>query len=135
MSNWLAEQLILKLANNKIQIVGAEVLVLGFTFKENCPDLRNTKIYDFIKRLNTFGIKTVVVDPCVDPLDASELFGISVLSTIPSNTAYDAVVSLVAHHQFLNFSSDDWARLVKSPSGILFDYVYPRVLNQSGFNQ
>jgi len=120
MASWVAELLVLALAQRRESIVGNNVLVLGLTFKENCPDLRNTKVIELIRSLERYGMSVQVVDPLVDQQEASREFDVSVLPTIPFDVRYGAVVAAVAHRQFVNLSSDKWQQLLK-PAGVLLD--------------
>jgi UDP-N-acetyl-D-galactosamine dehydrogenase len=120
MVNWVVEQLILAMASRSIVIAGAKVLILGLTFKENCPDIRNTKVVDLIQLMSTYGIIPVVVDPWVNPNEAEREYGLSVHLSIPEKVRFSAVVVAVAHHQFTNLDEEDWQRLVES-DGVLLD--------------
>ena len=84
------------------EVVGAHVLVLGLAFKENCPDLRNTKVVDLIQGLESYGSVVEVVDPWIDPSEALRQYGLKVASEIPVKGEYGAVVVAVGHQQFLS---------------------------------
>ncbi len=129
MGRWLVEQLVLEMARRGMVIAGAEVLVLGLTFKENCPDLRNTRVVDVIDGLQRYGMEPLVVDPWVDPEEAQREYAITVLSEIPEAQRHSAVVAAVAHHQFQALSAHQWRALL-TPSGVLADLkgIVPREL-------
>ncbi|MBM5802329.1 MAG: nucleotide sugar dehydrogenase, partial [Cyanobacteria bacterium K_DeepCast_35m_m2_023] len=129
MGRWLAEQLLLGLAQRRLSVVGARVLVLGLTFKENCPDLRNTKVVDLIKGLERYGMDVDVVDPWVDPAEAQREYDLTVSSYIPLAGEYVAVVAAVAHQEFVAINSEQWRQL-SIPSGVLLDLkgIIPREL-------
>jgi len=129
MGCWVVEQQVLEMARRGFVIAGARVLVLGFTFKENCPDLRNTRVVDVIEALQLYGMEPLVVDPWVDPEEAQREYGLSVLSEIPEAQSYDAVVVAVAHRQFCALSVDQW-RLLLARSAVLVDLkgILPREL-------
>jgi len=129
MGRWLAEQLLLGLAQRRLSVVGARVLVLGLTFKENCPDLRNTKVVDLIKGLERYGMDVDVVDPWVDPAEAQREYDLTVSSYIPLAGEYVAVVAAVAHKEFVAINSEQWRQL-SIPSGVLLDLkgIIPREL-------
>lgn len=129
MGRWLVEQLVLELARSGAVIAGARVLVLGLTFKENCPDLRNTRVIDLIDSLKLYGIQPEVVDPWVDPEKARQEYSLVVGKDIPSKRRWSAVVVTVAHHQFSNMSTAEWTQLLE-PSGLLVDLkgIVPREL-------
>lgn len=130
MGRWLAEQLVLTMAKRSQRIVGARVLVLGLTFKENCPDLRNTKVIDFIKALQQYNIVPTVVDPWVDLASAKSEYNIDVYSEIPDNSVFDAVAFMVSHRQFSEIKTAMWEQIL-AKDGIVFDIKgnAPRDLN------
>ena len=129
MGRWVVEQLVLEMALQGMVIAGARVLVLGLTFKENCPDLRNTRVVDLLEALQRYGMEPLVVDPWVDPEEAQQDCGIAVLREIPDGQRCDAVVAAVAHHQFQLLSADRWRALL-APTGVLLDLkgIVPREL-------
>jgi len=129
MGRWLVEQLVLELARRGQVIAGARVLVLGLSFKENCPDLRNTKVVDVISALRRYGMEPLLVDPWVDPEEAQRDYCLTVLSEIPAAECWSGVVAAVAHHQFAALTADQWRQLLE-PSGVLLDLkgIVPREL-------
>jgi len=129
MGLWLAEQLVLGLAERRQEVVGTRVLVLGLSFKENCPDLRNTKVVDLIRGMKRYGMEVEVVDPWVDPQEACREYGLNVLHEIPAGARYGAVAALVAHQNFTELSAEEWQRLL-IPGGVLLDLkgIVPREL-------
>jgi UDP-N-acetyl-D-galactosamine dehydrogenase len=129
MGRWVAEQLVLELARQRQQIVGAHVLVLGITFKENCPDLRNTKVVDVLAALHDYGIEPQVVDPWVDAEEARREYGLEVESRIPAGRRFCAVLALVPHQQFCRLNERQWQELLE-PGGVLLDLkgIVPRQL-------
>ncbi len=129
MGRWVVEQLVLELARRGAVIAGARVLILGLSFKENCPDLRNTRVVDLVESLQRYGIEPVLVDPCVDPEEARREYGFTVLGEIPAYRGWRAVVAAVAHHAFAGLSSVEWSQLLE-PSGLLVDLkgIVPREL-------
>ena len=105
MGKYVAESLVKNLIKAEIPVLGAKVAILGFTFKENCPDTRNTKVIDIYKELGEYGITPVVVDPAADADEAKRLYGIS-FETMDAVKDMDAVVVAVAHQQFVGFSKE-----------------------------
>ncbi len=105
MGKYVAEQLVKKLIAADIAVKGAKVAVLGFTFKENCPDTRNTKVIDIIKELKEYGISPLITDPVADAEEAERLYGIK-FSDISEIKECDAVVLAVAHTEFASFTMD-----------------------------
>ena len=127
MGRWLAEQLVLEMVCRGMVIAGAHVLVLGLSFKENCPDLRNTRVVDLLVALRRYKVEPVVVDPWVDANEAHEQYGVRVLDSIPPDCRWQGVVAAVAHHQFTELRADHWRKLL-APNGVLLDLkgVVPR---------
>jgi UDP-N-acetyl-D-glucosamine/UDP-N-acetyl-D-galactosamine dehydrogenase len=99
MGAYVAGQLIKAMLKKRIQVNGARALVLGLTFKENCPDLRNTRVIDVVRELQEFGIDVDVHDPWADAGEALEEYGIKLIEA-PEPAAYDGIVVAVAHDQF-----------------------------------
>ena len=129
MGSWVVEQLVLEMARKGMVIAGAKVLVLGLSFKENCPDLRNTRVVDLIQALHRYGMKVQVVDPWVDPEEAQREYGLEVLPEIPRGQCWSAVVVAVAHQQFRALTAEHWQPLL-TPDGVLVDLkgLVPRQL-------
>ena len=130
MSKWTAEQLILGLTKKNIAILNAKILILGFTFKENCPDIRNTKVFDFIKVIENYNLKFEIIDPWVNPKEVRKVYELDIKRKVPKNIKYDAVVCAVAHNNFIKMTKLDWGNLIKE-KGIIFDLkgIVPRELN------
>lgn len=99
MGAYVAGQMVKAMLKKRIQIEGARVLVLGLAFKENCPDLRNTRVVDVIAELAEYGVQAEVHDPWVDADEAKAEYGIDLLAT-PEPGAYDGILLAVAHDQF-----------------------------------
>ncbi len=105
-----------------VQPQGAHVLVLGLTFKENCPDLRNTKVIDIVRELTSYGVHVDVHDPWVDAAEAEAEYGIEVVGT-PEEGAYDVAVIAVSHDQFRDLG-EDGIRAFGKPGALLYDIKY-----------
>lgn len=129
MGRWVVEQLVLEMARRGQVIAGTQVLILGISFKENCPDLRNTRVADIIYALQRYGIIAVLVDPWVNPEEANSEFGFKILSKIPKKQTWGAIVAAVAHRQFKDITLNEWRQLL-DPSGVLLDLkgIAPREL-------
>ena len=99
-SNYIAQQTIKKMIANGTSIMDAKVIVLGLTFKENCSDLRNSKVADLVKDLQDFGCKVHIHDPLADPKQAQKEFGLSLSDwdKLPYNV--DAIVAAVSHKEY-----------------------------------
>ncbi|OPZ30619.1 MAG: UDP-N-acetyl-D-glucosamine 6-dehydrogenase [Bacteroidetes bacterium ADurb.BinA174] len=99
MGNYVAEQVIKLMLKKGIQVVGSNVLVLGFTFKENCPDVRNTKVIDIVKTLQDYNAHVTIHDPWAKPEIAMHEYGVKIINSLPS-AKFDAVILAVAHKEF-----------------------------------
>ncbi|NHN76473.1 Vi polysaccharide biosynthesis UDP-N-acetylglucosamine C-6 dehydrogenase TviB [Azotobacter chroococcum] len=122
MGSYVVSQLIKAMLRRRIQIDGARALVMGLTFKENCPDLRNTRVIDIIQELRQYNISVDVYDPWVDADEAQRAYDIRPLSAPPAN-AYDGIVLAVAHHQFRSMGAPNIRRFGK-PDHVLYDLKY-----------
>lgn len=128
MGEYVATQLIKEMVKQRIQVVGSKILVMGLSFRENCPDIRNTKIIDMVKALKEYDLDLDldIYDPWVDPLDAAKEYGIDPVSSL-ANAKYDAIVLAVAHDQFKQMSIDEFKAVAKEKY-VLYDLKY--ILNQ-----
>ena len=106
MGKYVAENLVKNLIKADIPVKRAKVGILGFTFKENCPDTRNTKIIDIVRELNEYGIKPVVVDTTADSTEAERLYGVT-LSEKEALKNMDAVLIAVAHEEFAHLTKEE----------------------------
>jgi len=105
MGAYVAGQLVREMIKRRIHVNGARVLVLGLTFKENCPDLRNTRVVDVVGELEEFGVQVDVYDPWVDAAEAQHEYGITPVAE-PEAGAYDGMVLAVAHNEFRDMGAD-----------------------------
>lgn len=99
MGEYVAIQVIKLMLKKGIQVVGSDILILGFTFKENCPDVRNTKIIDIYNALKEYSINITVYDPWANPDIVKREYGISIVNELP-DSKYDAAIAAVAHKAF-----------------------------------
>ena len=122
MSRFISGEFIKALANKNIKINNANILILGLAFKENCPDIRNTKVVDVITELEGFNCSVDVYDPWVDSKEAHANYGIKTIQSLKKRS-YDGVLIAVAHKEF----SDMGIKKIKSyckPSNIIYDLKY-----------
>lgn len=125
MGQYVASQVIKTMIKKDIAVNNAKILMLGITFKENCPDVRNTKIVDVVKALKDYGVEVEIYDPWANPAEVLHEYGLTCLSEIPApNTQnptfvnkYDAIVLGVAHKEFLNVDLEN----LKNDKAIVFD--------------
>ena len=119
MGNFIAEKTISELAKHGISPLGANITILGLSFKEDCPDLRNTKVVSIIDRLRHYNCNVKISDPCVIPKDAEKQYGIK-LKSIDDIKAQDAVIIAVAHKEYFKLSFKFWERILNQ-EGIIID--------------
>ena len=106
MGKYVAENCIKKLISAGKRVKDARVAILGFTFKENCPDTRNSKVFDIVKELREYGIEPIVSDPSADAAEAKRLYGVE-LAPINEVNDVDAIILAVAHSEFKKFTRKD----------------------------
>jgi len=116
MGEYVASQIVKLMIKKGIIVNGAELLMLGITFKENCPDVRNTKIVDVIAALKDYGIDVTIYDPWASPAEVQHEYGLKTTDKLPDNK-YDAIVLGVAHKEFLSVEFD----ALKKETSLLYD--------------
>jgi UDP-N-acetyl-D-galactosamine dehydrogenase len=126
MGPYVADQVVRLMAKRGVSLVGARVLILGLAFKENCPDVRNTRVVDIIGELRQYHVRVDVHDPWIDPAEALREHGITTVAE-PEAGSYDAVILAVAHRQFVALGAAG-VRAFGRPISILYDVksVLPR---------
>lgn len=126
MGAYVVSQVVKKMLKNRIQIEGANLLIMGLTFKENCPDLRNTKVVDIVEELKEYNINTDIHDPWCSNEEAECEYGISVTNK-PETNKYDAIILAVAHHQFVELGVENIRKFGKE-NHVLYDlkYLFPK---------
>lgn len=123
MGHYVVSQLIKIMIKKRIHVEGARVLLMGLTFKENCPDLRNTRVIDIVKELDEYGVQVDVFDPWVDDDEAKSEYAITPLTSLPDRDVYDAIILAVAHEQFKAMGVDKIRALGKA-NHVLYDLKY-----------
>lgn len=112
MGKYIGQNLVKKLIKSEIPVQRAKVAVLGLTFKEDCPDVRNSKVIDIINELKDYGIDPLVIDPQASKEDAQKTYNIS-LSDMDELEEMDAIIIAVGHKQFLNLQESDWSKFFR----------------------
>lgn len=120
MGIYIADKLVKALIGEKKDLNTAKIGILGFTFKEDCPDTRNTKVYDIIKELNEFGVNPIIVDPEADREETREIYNIG-LEDFDKLNDLDALIVAVSHKQFKELKKEDISSLFIDGKKILFD--------------
>jgi len=116
-ASFIASKVVKLMIQKNIKFDGAKALVLGVTFKENCPDIRNSKVIDMIHDLQEFGLKVDAYDPWVNVEEVKSHFNIELLSTLPEIGYYDAVILAVGHREFLHLDLSN----LKKENSVVFD--------------
>jgi len=126
MAIYVAEQVVKLMMKRQIHVVQSKILVMGLSFKEDCPDIRNTKVVDMIAELRTYNADVSVYDPCIDKNEAKHEYGYDVitywddLQAIVAKQTFDGIILAVGHAQFLQLKPEDFKKLVQS-KGVIFD--------------
>ena len=113
----VANETIKHMIKKDIKVKAANVLILGFTFKENCPDVRNTKVIDIINELNAYHVYLTVVDPWAEPTEVKHEYHLTTQKELPTNTKFDAVVLAVGHNEFKEIDIQNYI----NPNHVIFD--------------
>ncbi|OWQ46221.1 Vi polysaccharide biosynthesis protein VipA/TviB [Roseateles noduli] len=120
MARHVADETVKLMLRKNKPVLGGKVLVLGLTFKENCPDVRNTKVVDIVRALQQYNTGVDVYDPWIDLAEAQHEYGLTCLAAMPTPGTYDAIVLAVGHHQFATLGERGIKALGK-PDAVLFD--------------
>ena len=126
MGSYVANEVMRLMVRKGINPVGARILVLGLAFKENCPDLRNTRVVDIVQELHGYKAVVDIHDPWVDTAEAAHEYGLALVAQ-PARGSYDAVIVAVGHQQFVGMGADA-IRAFGKPASVIYDvkYVLPR---------
>ncbi|APG59262.1 nucleotide sugar dehydrogenase [Christiangramia salexigens] len=116
MGQYVASEVVKLMLQKDLKVKGAKILVLGITFKENCPDVRNTKVVDVIKNLREYGVDLTIFDPLANPAEVKHEYSLDTINTVP-NEKFDAIVLTVAHKEFLNMELDTF----KNNGAVVYD--------------
>lgn len=116
MGEYVADQVVKLMLKRGIQVLNSRILLLGFTFKENCPDVRNTKVIDIVKTLKSYNTNVTIYDPWANPEIVRREYGVEVTNQLPSEK-YDAVILAVAHKDFEKLSVRD----LTTDKGVVYD--------------
>ena len=120
MGKWITEQVILEMTRRSFALKEAKILLIGLSFKENCSDIRNTKVIDIVNCLKQYQTKLTIVDPLVDKKEVKEEYDIKVLNSIPIKKKYSVIICVVAHQEYIILKKQDWENLIIT-NGFFFD--------------
>lgn len=116
MGEYVANQVVKLMLKKGIQVLNSEILILGLTFKENCPDVRNTKVVDIVKALQEYNIQVAIYDPWANPEIARKEYGLEIKQEIPENK-FDSLILAVAHQEFVGLDIESLTK----PKRVIFD--------------
>ena len=119
MGAYVVSQVVKQMTQKKIQVMDSRILILGLAFKENCPDLRNTRVVDMVRELEEYHAQVEIYDPWVCPEEARDEYGVELIPELQTG-CYDAVILAVAHRQFKRMGAED-IRALGKPDSVLFD--------------
>src|SRR5690606_2857879 len=117
MGEYVASQVVKCMIKKGISVNGADLLMLGITFKENCPDVRNTKIVDVVRALKNYGVNVSIYDPWAKPEEVKHEYGLDCYSELDQSKKFDSIVLGVAHNEFLNIDLDSF----KKEQAVVYD--------------
>lgn len=117
MGAYVADRVIKLMLKKGIQVLGSNILILGFTFKENCPDVRNTKVVDIVNALKDYDLNIIIYDPWANPAAVKHEYNLEVVNKLPDELKFDAVIAAVAHKEFENLEIRDYLK----PLHVTFD--------------
>jgi UDP-N-acetyl-D-galactosamine dehydrogenase len=120
MAAHVADETVKLMLRKSLPVLGSKVLVLGLTFKENCPDVRNTKVVDIVKALQGYNTKVDVYDPWIDLKEAEHEYGLECLKETPSKGIYAAIILAVGHQQFIELG-EVGIKALGQPGVVLYD--------------
>ncbi|MDO5682610.1 MAG: nucleotide sugar dehydrogenase, partial [Propionibacteriaceae bacterium] len=123
MGTYVASRLIKTMSRAGLPVAGAKVLMMGLTFKENTPDLRNTRVVDIIEELTDYGVQVDVFDPWADAAEAQHEYGVTLIEQ-PTPGSYDAMIVAVAHNEFVELGAEGIRALGKPEGNLLYDLKY-----------
>ena len=125
MGAYVADRVIKLMLKKGIQVLGSHIIIFGFTFKENCPDVRNTKVVDIYKVLKEYNLNITVFDPWANPTAVKREYGIDVVNELPKGEKFDAAIAAVAHREFEGIDITS----VLKPNHVIFDVKATRNRN------
>ena len=120
MAKYVADETVKLMLKKGLSVLGSKVLVLGLAFKENCPDVRNTKVFDIVMALRDYNTQVDVYDPWIDRAQASDEYGLDCLSQPPMAGQYAAIILAVGHHQFLAMG-EEGIKALGQPGAVIYD--------------
>ncbi|MDE8062027.1 nucleotide sugar dehydrogenase [Erysipelothrix rhusiopathiae] len=121
MGKYIAQKTIKMMINDRKSLYDSKVAILGFTFKENCADIRNTRVIDIVKELNDFGVNVDVYDPLADITEVKSYYGLEVVNNLPleGNNKYDVIILAVNHSEFISIPTESFNKILNDNAIII----------------
>lgn len=126
MGAYVADRVIKLMLKKGIQVLGSHIIIFGFTFKENCPDVRNTKVVDIVKALKEYNLNITIFDPWANPVAVQREYGLNVVNELPRDEKFDAAIAAVAHREFEGMDITS----VLKPNHVIFDVKATRCITE-----
>lgn len=126
MGAYVADRVIKLMLKKGIQVLGSHIIIFGFTFKENCPDVRNTKVVDIVNALREYNLNITIFDPWANPSAVKREYGLDVVNELPEDVRFDAAIAAVAHREFEGMDITS----VLKPNHIIFDVKATRPISE-----
>lgn len=126
MGAYVADRVIKLMLKKGIQVLDSHIIIFGFTFKENCPDVRNTKVVDIVKALQEYNLNITIYDPWANPAAVKHEYGLEVVNELPKDEKFDAAIAAVAHREF----NDLDITTVLKPNHVIFDVKSTRKVSE-----
>ena len=120
MASHVADETVKLMLRKNLPVLGSKILVLGLTFKENCPDVRNTKVVDIVNTLRRYNAQVDIYDPWINLSDAEHEYGLTCLAELPPQGTYAAIVLAVGHREFVAMG-EQGIKALGVPEAVLFD--------------
>jgi UDP-N-acetyl-D-galactosamine dehydrogenase len=117
MGKYVATEVVKLMMRKNFKVINSKVLILGFTFKEDCPDVRNTRVIDIFYELRNFDIQVEIFDPWVNPVEAENEYGVVINNKLPLSSKYSAIILAVAHKKFQDLILEK----IIEDNGVIYD--------------
>ena len=122
MSKWITEKVINHMKNLNFKIIESRILIMGVTFKENCPDTRNSKVFDVINELKKYVSDITIWDPIANKIEVKEIYNVEIVNKMPEKEAFSAILCLVKHSNFEIIKNEEWKSLLINSESFIFDF-------------
>ncbi len=122
MAFWISEKVMNHMKHLKMKIHGSKILIMGLTFKENCPDIRNSKVFDVINELKKNDVNITIWDPLADKNEVKKIHDLEITNKVPDKELFSAIICLVKHSNFQGMTNEEWHSLLQNEDSFIFDF-------------